>query len=139
MKVREIMSHGVQTAQPKDTVREVAQAMADLDVGSVPVVEGQKLIGMITDRDIALRVVAKGLSSTTLVHEAMSRDVEFCSVEDDVAEVADQMGRLKVRRLPVLDEARRLIGIVALGDLATEAGAKHSGKALGAISEPGRH
>jgi CBS domain-containing protein len=132
MKVRDIMSHGVQTAQPEDTVRDVAQSMADLDIGSMPVVEGQKLIGMITDRDIALRVVGAGLSSATLVHQAMTRDVEFC-------QVAQKMGKLQVRRLPVLDEGRRLIGVLALGDLATEGGAKRSGETLGDISERGRH
>jgi CBS domain-containing protein len=104
MKVRDIMSHGVQTAQPEDTVRDVAQSMADLDIGSMPVVEGQKLIGMITDRDIALRVVGAGLSSATLVHQAMTRDVEFCQVDDDIDEVAQKMGKLQVRRLPVLDD-----------------------------------
>jgi CBS domain-containing protein len=139
MKVREFMSHGVQTAQPEDTVRDVAQAMADLDIGSMPVVEGQKLIGMITDRDIALRVVGAGLSSSTLVHQAMTRDVEFCLVDDDIDEVAHKMGKMQIRRLPVLDEARRLIGIVALGDLAKEGGAKRSGQTLGDISERTRH
>jgi CBS domain-containing protein len=133
------MSHGVQTAQPEDTVRDVAQSMADLDIGSMPVVEGQKLIGMITDRDIALRVVGAGLSSATLVHQAMTRDVEFCQVDDDIDEVAQKMGKLQVRRLPVLDEGRRLIGVLALGDLATEGGAKRSGETLGDISERGRH
>lgn len=139
MKVREIMSHGVQTAQPEDSVREVAQAMADMDVGSLPVCEGQSMIGMITDRDIAIRVVAKGLSSTTAVHEVMTRDLEYCLIDDDVVDVAHKMGRLKVRRLPVIDEARRLVGIVALGDLALEDKAKRTGETLSDISQPGRH
>jgi CBS domain-containing protein len=139
MKVREIMSHGVQTAQPEDSVRDVAQAMADMDVGALPVCEGQSMIGMITDRDIAIRVVAKGLSSGTAVHEVMTRDAEYCLIDDDVADVAHKMARLQVRRLPVIDEARRLVGIVALGDLALEDKAKRTGETLSDISQPGRH
>jgi CBS domain-containing protein len=138
MKVRQIMSPGVQVAAPEDTVREVAQAMADLDVGALPVCDGQRLIGMITDRDIALRIVGRGLSSGTLVHEAMTREIEFCHVEDEVADVTDRMARLKVRRLPVVDEAHRLVGIIALGDVARSDKAKRTGETLSEISEPGR-
>lgn len=138
MKVRQLMTPGVQAASPEDTVREAAQAMADLDIGALPVWDGQQLIGMITDRDIALRIVARGLSSGALVHEAMTREIEFCEVEDDIADVADKMARLRIRRLPVVDQARRLVGIIALGDLAREDKTKRTGETLGKISEPVR-
>lgn len=139
MKVRDIMSPGVQTAQPDDTVQDVAEAMAGQDIGSMPVCDGRRMVGMVTDRDIALRVVAKGLPPSTVVAHAMTRHVEFCGADDDIDDAAEKMARLKVRRLPVVDEASRLVGVLALGDLARESKAKRVGETLGDISEPGTH
>lgn len=138
MKVSDIMSREVRVAGPDANLRDVAKAMAEIDAGSLPVSDGDKLLGMITDRDIVVRAVAKGLSPDTAVVEVMTRDVEFCFSDDNIVDVCSQMADRKIRRLPVLDRDHRLVGIVSLGDLAREAEARTSGKALEEISKPGR-
>ena len=138
MRVSQLMSINVHIATPETTVREAAQLMADKDIGALPVLDGGRLLGIVTDRDIAVRVVAKGLSSGALVNEAMSRDVHFCRPDDDIEHAADGMARKRIRRLPVVDEGGRLLGIVALGDIAREDKPKRTGETLSKISEPGR-
>ena len=136
MKVRELMTPEVGIARPDDTLHTAAQMMADLDVGALPVGENDRLIGMISDRDITVRAVAKGCNpDTTVVREAMSEHIRFCFEDDDTREVADKMGQWQVRRLPVLNRDKRLVGIVSLGDLAIGGAAEDGKEALTEISE----
>jgi len=118
--IGEIMTTDVEVVRPEETLRDAARAMADLDVGSLPVCDGKKLIGMITDRDITVRAVAEGKSSDTPVSEVMTDEVVWCSESDSVDEVLQKMSEAQVRRIPVVDEDRQLVGIVALGDIALE-------------------
>lgn len=138
MKVSDAMTSQVSTAAPTDTIRKVAQVMAHVETGVVPVVEDGKVLGLVTDRDIVLRVVAEGRSFDSPVSEAMS-DGEVLSVrEDDIlAEATAKMANNQVRRLVVLNEAGRLTGILSLGDVAKDYGAKQVGKTLEDISAEG--
>lgn len=137
MKVSEVMTRDVQTVRPDQPVQEAASFMLSADAGSIPVTEGDRLIGMITDRDIAVRGIAKGYGPDTPVRELMSSDVVCARVDDDVEEVAVRMGEAQVRRLPVLDREERLCGIVSLGDLAREADEECAEEALEGVSAPG--
>jgi CBS domain-containing protein len=139
MKIAEIMSRDVETARPEESVQDVARKMADIDTGAIPVCDGLKLQGMITDRDIVLRVVGEGRSFATPASEVMTPDVEYCYEDDDIAEAADKMAELQVRRLAVLDRDQRLVGIISLGDIAQQGKDKTTGQALEEISEPNRH
>lgn len=118
--IAEVMTHDVEVLRPDETLRDAARAMADLDVGSLPVCDGRKLIGMITDRDITIRAVAEGKSADTPVIEVMTDDVVWCTDTDSVDEVLQQMSDAQIRRIPVVDRDRQLVGIVALGDIALE-------------------
>jgi CBS domain-containing protein len=137
MKVSEVMTREVATVRPDQTVQEAASFMLRDDAGSMPVTEGDRLIGMITDRDIAVRGVAKGYGPDTPVRELMTSGVVCARVEDDVEEVATKMSRAQVRRLPVIDENERLCGIVSLGDLVREADEECAEEALEGVSQPG--
>ena len=137
MKVSEVMTRDVQTVRPDQPVQEAASFMLSADAGSIPVTEGDRLIGMITDRDIAVRGIAKGYGPDTPVRELMSSDIVCARVDDDVEEVAVRMGEAQVRRLPVLDREERLCGIVSLGDLAREADEECAEEALEGVSAPG--
>ena len=118
--ISELMTTAVEVVRPEATLRDAARAMADLDVGSLPVCDGRKLIGMVTDRDITIRAVAEGKSSDTPVSEVMTDDVVWCTDTDSVEDVLQQMSDAQVRRIPVVDKDRHLVGIVALGDIALE-------------------
>jgi len=135
MVVGEAMTAQVRVVRPEQTIREAANLMAELDAGALPVVEGNKLVGMLTDRDIAVRAVALGKGPDTPVSAVMSEQVKCCFVDDDCAVVANEMGQERVRRLPVLDREERLVGIVSLGDLSTRYSSGSAGGALGYISE----
>jgi CBS domain-containing protein len=137
MQVNEVMSNDVRIANPQQTIREAAQMMADIDAGVLPVGENDRLVGMITDRDIAVRAVAAGKGPDTPVREIMSTEVKYCFDTDEVDEVARNMADIKLRRLPVLDGRKRLVGIISLGDIALAEGPDPAGKALCGISEPG--
>ncbi len=119
-KISEVMTSDVKVARPDDSVQQAASMMADQDVGSLPVCDGERLCGMITDRDIAIRAVAIGLGNETPVREVMSEEVIWCLEDDDTQEVLGRMADRQVRRIPVIDAQRKLVGIVALGDLAIE-------------------
>ncbi len=136
MRVSECMSTGVEIASPEDPIRNVARTMREIDAGSMPVGENDRLVGMITDRDIAIRAVAEGLGPDTKVRGIMTTDIRWCFEDEDVEDVAEQMADYKVRRLPVLNRDKRLIGMISLGDLSQADGAS-SGEALKEISEPG--
>jgi CBS domain-containing protein len=137
MKVSEAMTTDVRIASPSQTIQEAARMMAELDAGVLPVGDNDRLVGMITDRDIAVRAVAQGMSADTPVSKVMSREVKYCFVDDEIDEVAHNMGDIQVRRLPVLNKDKRLVGIVSLGDIAMAEGPEPAGQAICGISEPG--
>ena len=138
MKVSEIMTREVDTVRPDQTVREAASFMLRDDAGSMPVAEGDRLVGMITDRDIAVRGVARGHGPDTPVRDLMTDECICARVDDSVEEVAAKMGEAQVRRLPVLDNNDQLVGIVSLGDLARETDDETAEQALEGVSAPGR-
>ena len=137
MRISEVMSRDVELANPQDTLNQAASMMKKLDSGVLPVGENDKLVGMLTDRDIAIRAVAEGKGPDTKVREVMSAEVRYCFDDEDVAHVAENMAELQVRRLPVMNRDKRLVGIVSLADLATEGSLPKSAKALHGISQPG--
>ena len=137
MKVSEVMTPNVETVQPDQTVQQAASFMLSADAGSIPVTEGDRLIGMITDRDIAVRGIAKGHGPDTPVREIMTNDIICAREDDDVDEVASKMSEAQVRRLPVIDDDDRLCGIVSLGDLARETSNESAHQALEGVSQPG--
>ena len=136
MKVSEAMTREVRVAGPDQTIREAAQMMAELDAGALPVGEEDRLIGMITDRDIAVRAVAHGKSPDTRIRDVMTDDVKYCFDDEEVAEVARNMADIQVRRLPVVNRAKRLVGIVAIADIAASEAPEVVGDAVSGISEP---
>jgi CBS domain-containing protein len=137
MQVSEAMSSDVNIANPQQTIREAAQMMSEIDAGAIPVGENDRLVGMITDRDIAVRAVAAGKGPDTPIREIMSSEVKYCFEDDDLEEVAHNMADIKLRRLPVLNENKRLVGIISLCDIALAEGPDPAGQALCGISEPG--
>jgi CBS domain-containing protein len=138
MKVREAMTRDVRLARPDQSIREIARLMAELDIGAVPVEENDRLVGMITDRDIAVRAVAEGRGPDTKISDVMSRDIKYCYEDQSIDEVTRNMADIRVRRLPVVNRDKRLVGILSLGDLAIDATAQdEAGEALGGISRPG--
>lgn len=138
MKVSEIMSRDVQVARPNESIQSVARRMKEIDAGSLPVCDGETIQGMVTDRDITIRAVAEGRSFDTPVSEIMSRGVEYLFEDDDAGEAADRMADAQVRRLPVVDRDKRLVGILALGDIAGRVQDKTAGQTLEEISQPGQ-
>ena len=137
MKVREAMTGNVCLADPDRSIREAAQMMADQDIGALPVGENDRLVGMVTDRDIAVRAVAQGLGPDTKIRQVMSQEVMYCFDDEDLDDVAQNMGDIKVRRMPVLNRDKRLVGIVSISDLAQCEDAKQTGQMMADISTPG--
>ncbi len=137
MKISDCMSRDVQLANPNDTIAEAARCMARIDAGALPVGANDRLVGMITDRDIAIRGVAEGKGPDAKVSEVMNAEVKYCFDDQEVDEVLQSMGDLQVRRMPVLNHDKRLVGIVSLGDLAANSHARPAGEALSDISRPG--
>lgn len=138
MKIAEIMSSNVQIITPDQPIREAARLMVSADTGALPVGDGERLIGMVTDRDIAVRAVAEGRGPETPVREVMSEKLLFAWDDQDVEDVAIQMSDAQVRRMPVLSrEGERLVGIVSIGDLATQGDSEAAETALSGVSEPG--
>jgi len=135
-KISEVMTRGIQIANPDQTIREAAMTMAREDIGSLPVGENDRLIGMITDRDIALRAVAEGRSPNTPVRDVMTDDIKYCFEDDDVAQVAQNMAELQVRRLPVVNRDKRLVGIVALSNVAQCGNKKATSEMLRGVATP---
>ncbi|MCY1392707.1 Hypoxic response protein 1 [compost metagenome] len=119
MKIGEIMTHNVQTTSPDTSLKDVAALMARIDCGAILVNDGDRLVGMITDRDIAIRGVAAGLGTDTPVGRLMSGDIHYCFEDEDVQHVAQNMAQIKMRRLPVLNRQKRLVGVVSLGNIAS--------------------
>jgi CBS domain-containing protein len=137
MKVSDCMTREVRIASPEDTIRDAALAMAKIDAGSLPVGENDRLVGMITDRDIAIRGVGAGKGPNAKVREIMTQEVKYCFEDEPIEDVLQNMGDLKVRRLPVLNREKRLVGIISLGDVAQEGRPTPTGQTLGLISQPG--
>ena len=137
MRVSEAMTREVRIASPGQSIRDVAKIMADIDAGAVPVGENDRLVGMITDRDIAIRAVAAGKGPDTPVREVMSTEVKYVFDDEDLEHVAKNMGDMQVRRLPVVNRDKRLVGIVSLGDVAVNEDKRTSGKAIADVSQRG--
>jgi CBS domain-containing protein len=137
MKIRDVMSKDVQVARPGDTIQDVAARMTSGDFGFIPVADGDRLVGTVTDRDIAVRAVGKGLGPATPVSEVMTTEVVTALDTADLKTALDAMGGDKIRRLPVVDKHERLVGVVSLGDLSTRVKEKYAGETLETISQPG--
>ena len=137
MKVSEAMTRHVRVANPEDTLQQAAWLMASLDAGVLPVCENERLVGMVTDRDIAVRGVAHGMGPDAKVREVMTPDVKYCFEDQDVVETTRNMGDIQVRRLPVVNRDKRLVGILSLGDIAVCSSYEDIGEALSEISRPG--
>jgi CBS domain-containing protein len=137
MLVREAMTDNVYIVSPDQSIRDAARLMEQNDIGALPVGENERLVGMITDRDIAVRAVAEGKSPDTKVRDVMSSEVLYCFEDETLEQVARNMGDMKVRRLPVLDREKRLVGIVSVGDVALKEDEATVGTTVSEISEPG--
>jgi CBS domain-containing protein len=136
MKVGDIMTRSVAVVQQDDTIQHAAQKMHNLNIGSLPVCDGDAMVGVVTDRDITVRGVATGMiPQESRVSDVMTADVRWCSATDSVEQAMELMGEAQVRRLAVLDENRRIVGVVSLGDLATRQ-ATRTDETLREISEP---
>lgn len=136
--VRDLMTRGVEIVSPDSSIQDAAQVMRGIDVGAVPVCNGERVVGMITDRDIAVRAVADGRFDAT-VADAMTEGLEWCYEDDDVTVAAAKMKAKQIRRLPVMSADKRLVGMLSLGDLAVEGNNDNrSGEVLEKISEPSR-
>ena len=138
MKISELMTPEVEVIRPDDTLHTAAQMMADLDTGALPVGENDRLVGMITDRDIAVRAVARGRGPDTPVREAMTDHVDYCYDDDEIEDVAVRMSDMQVRRFPVISrEDNKLVGIVSLGDLTRSDESDAAKIALDGVTDPG--
>ena len=133
--IRDLMTSNVETVGPDQTAKDAAAFMLSADTGSIPVCENDKVIGMITDRDIAVRGIANGKGPDCSVRDLMTSDVICARDTDDAHEIAHKMGQAQVRRLPVLDASDRLVGMVSLGDLSREAETSAASEALEGVSK----
>lgn len=136
MKIRDAMSRDVQIARPDDSIQDVARRMGAGDFGFLPVADGDSLIGVITDRDIAVRAVGTGAAPTARVVEFLSRDALVVRDDEDIKIALDLMRARQVRRLAVIDKNGRLVGVISLGDLSNRVKEKYAGEALEDISRP---
>jgi CBS domain-containing protein len=138
MKIQEVMTADVSYVRPDTSILEIARKMRDDDIGSVPVVDNDRLVGMVTDRDIVIRVLAEGRTMQSgTARDAMSPGILYCFDDESVEDVLDKMGDQQIRRLPVLNRDKRLVGVVSLGDLSLAGKRKAAGEALQEISQPG--
>jgi CBS domain-containing protein len=136
MKVNEAMTKDVRVANPEETIQQAARTMANLDAGVLPVGEKDRLLGMITDRDIAVRDIAQGRGPKAKVPDGMTEDVKYCFDDQDIKDVTRNMADSQVRSLPALIRDKRLVDILSLGDISVSRG-KGAGEALRGISRPG--
>jgi len=136
-KIKDVMTKDAQVVKPDDTIKHAAVTMEAMEVGPLPVCDGERLVGMLTDRDIATRIVASGRDpNSTTVREAMTAEVLYCFEDQSLEDAAKVMKDKQVRRLPVLNRAKRLVGMVALGDLATRGGGRTAESVLEQVSQP---
>jgi len=138
MQIKEIMSQEVEVIRPDATLKEAAEKMSRLDIGPLPVCDGERLVGMLTDRDITVRATARGCDpNTTPVYDVMTPEVVYCFEDQDIETAAQMMSMRQIRRLPVLKRDKQLAGIVSLGDLAVHTGDQDlAGEVLEGVSEP---
>ncbi len=140
MLISNVMTEHVMTVSPDATIFEVARLMRDQDIGAVPVADGDRLVGMVTDRDIVVRAVAEGpLARNPDARSVMSQRMLYCYADQQVEEVLENMGEMQVRRLPVVDRDKRLVGVVSIGDLSGKAPLAKAGDSLNRISWPASH
>lgn len=137
MRVSNHMTTEVVVTRPDQTIREAAGLMLEHDVGALPVAENERLVGVITDRDIAVRAVAQGKGAETPIRDVMTSEVRYCFYDEDPEHIAQNMGDEQLRRLPVVDRDKRLVGIISLADIASDDSSKDAGEALARIVEPG--
>ena len=131
------MTRDVRLASPDQTICEAARDMAEIDAGALPVADGDRLVGMITDRDIAIRAIGQGMGPEAKVRDVMTAEIRYCFEDENVEDVLRNMGDQQLRRLPVLNRAKRLVGIISLCDVAQENRPEPTGEALSQISQPG--
>ena len=136
MRVEDVMTRDVAVAAPEETIQQAARMMEDLDVGILPVADNDRLVGMITDRDIAIRAIAAGKGPQAKVGDVMTRDVKYCFCDQELADVSDNMADIQLRRLPVMNRDKMLVGILALGDIAVSSDNDCAADALAGISRP---
>jgi CBS domain-containing protein len=140
MDISRVMTKNVEVVRPDATLQEAAQKMKDIDVGSLPVCNGRKLLGMLTDRDVTIRAVAEGRDPTqTKVKDVMTADIVYGRTSQSVQEIAETMASHQIRRLPIVNDDNELVGIVALGDLAVDAADEQlGGDVLADVSTPAK-
>jgi CBS domain-containing protein len=137
MKVSDVMTRNVEVISPEQVLRDAAAKMGSLDVGALPVAENDRLVGMITDRDIVVRAIASGQGPDTPVRQVMTKDIKYVYDDQSLDEVSRNMANLQVRRLPVVNRDKRLVGILSLGDLAVKPkDPEEAGEALRGVSQP---
>lgn len=136
MQAQDLMTRDVTTVNPDETLRKAAKRMAEMDVGALPVSENERLVGMVTDRDIAVRGIAEGKGPKAKVREVMTPEIKYCFHDQEVDEIAANMADIQLRRLPVVDHDKRLVGILSLSDIATSDDPNPAMDALSGISRP---
>lgn len=134
MRISEVMTRNVRTTGPDSSIRDAAALMADSDIGALLVNDGDRLVGMVTDRDITIRAVAAGLGGETPVRQIMSGNIRYCFEDEDIEHVAGNMADIELRRLPVLNREKRLVGVVSLGNIAAGANEWASATLLHGVS-----
>ncbi|MFL5322318.1 MAG: CBS domain-containing protein [Myxococcaceae bacterium] len=141
MQIKDVMTKNVQVIAPDASIVEAARMMKEQDTGFLPVCDGNKILGSVTDRDIVIRAIAQGLNAeNTPVRSAMSAGISWCFDSDDVTEAAEKMKDGKIRRLVVVDQSKKLVGVISLGDLATDVGDRSiKAETLTEISKPGHN
>jgi CBS domain-containing protein len=137
MNVSECMSRNVRLCSPNDSLQDAARAMKEADAGALPVGENDRLVGMLTDRDIVVRVVADGRGPDTPVREAMTREIHYVFEDEDLDAATSKMSQLKIRRLPVLNREKRMVGILSLGDVWSSEQAALAASALHDVAQHG--
>jgi len=137
MQIRDVMTRDVKVVNPDTPLRDAARMMREIDTGFLPVGQNDRLVGTVTDRDITVRCVAEGSDpNNTMVRQAMTDELVYCYEDQDTAEAAELMGRRQIRRLPILNREKRLVGVLSLGDIAHETGDEGPvAEALDQISE----
>jgi CBS domain-containing protein len=134
--VSDVMTRGVRSLAPTDSMMKAAQAMQELDVGAIPVCNQERLVGIVTDRDLVVRGLAQACDAATPIDQVMSRQPLWCFESQSIDDVIAYMRKSQVRRVPVIDEDNHLVGMVSLGDLAVKSDQQMAGEALRSISEP---
>ncbi|TNJ34642.1 CBS domain-containing protein [Arenimonas terrae] len=136
MNVRDVMTAEVYVVEPEMSLRDAARMMRDCDIGSLPIQRNERLIGMVTDRDLVIRGIAGGMESSATVESVMSDGIRYCFDDQSVEEVATNMAELQVRRLPVVSREKRLVGFVSLANIASARDRQATDELLGGTAEP---